>query len=290
MLPSLKALRAFDVAAELGSFRAAAEYLSISPTAISHHIRNLEDQLGTKLFDRMIRAVELTDDGRYLAQVTHQAFGSLEHSVERLRRSRTNSSIRIAAGSFFTARKLLPLISEFWQHHPEIELEVTTYRPSDIARNDAEITIQWERIEDAPAASHRLLELQPVAVASPVFIQQQGQPQQPQDLLNLSLIHQRDLHGWRDWFNALNIETDPQLRGSVFEDANIVLRAAVSGQGIIIGWLPLFEAELREAKLIRLFNEDIKPTHAYFLVTHESFSNKAEVQTVVDWLTKNIDC
>ena len=290
MLPSLKALRAFDVAAELGSFRAAAEHLSISPTAISHHMRNLEDQLGKKLFNRMVRAVELTDDGQYLAQVTRQAFSSLEHSVDRLRRSRTSSSIRIAAGSFFTSRKLLPLISEFWQHHPEIELEVTTYRPSDITRNDAEITIQWERIEDAPAGSHRLLELQPVAVASPLFIQQHGLPEQAQDLIDLSLVHQRDLHGWSDWFRALNIEIDPQLRGPVFEDANIVLRAGVSGQGIIIGWLPLIEPELREGKLQRLFDENIKPTHAYFLVTPEPSPSKVEAQTVVDWLTENIDC
>lgn len=287
MIPSLKALRAFDAAAELGSFRAAAEQLSISPTAVSHHLRTLEDQLNTKLFNRVSRSVVLTRDGRYLARATRQAFGLLEESVETLYRSSRSDAIRIAAGSLFAARKLLPLMSQFWQHHPEIELEVVTYRPLGTAHFNADIVIQWERIDDAPADSHLLLELQPVAVASPEFIRKHGQPQHPADLQNLPLVHQRDLRGWTDWFQTMQVETDSLLRGPVLEDANIVFRAGIDGQGAILGWLPLLEQDLRDNLVQRLFDEEITPTHAYFLALKSPQSGRKEVQTVVDWLVKN---
>ena len=87
MIPSLPALRAFDAAAQQGSFRAAAEKLSVTPTAISHHIRGLEDQLGAKLFERVGRDVALTEDGKRLAEATAQAFGLLGDAVRSLRRS-----------------------------------------------------------------------------------------------------------------------------------------------------------------------------------------------------------
>ena len=84
MLPSLPALRAFDAAAKHGSFRAAAAHLHVTPTAISHHVRSLETQLGVALFRRIGREVELTEDGQRLAQSTQQAFSLLENAVNRL--------------------------------------------------------------------------------------------------------------------------------------------------------------------------------------------------------------
>ena len=86
MLPSLSALRAFDAAARLGSFRAAADHLSITPTAIGHHIQGLEDTLEVTLFLRAGREVRLTEDGKRLAETTGQAFGMLDDTVRALRR------------------------------------------------------------------------------------------------------------------------------------------------------------------------------------------------------------
>ena len=105
MTPSLPALRAFDAAARQGSFRAAAEKLSVTPTAISHHIRGLEDQLGAKLFDRIGRDVSLTEDGKRLAQATGQAFGILDSAVRAVQRN-VRKVVRLSAGPIFTARWL----------------------------------------------------------------------------------------------------------------------------------------------------------------------------------------
>ena len=285
MLPSLPALRAFDAAARLGSFRAAADALSVSATAISHHIRGLEDQLGVLLFDRTGRTVTLTEDGQRLAQASSQAFGVLEEAIDALRR-RPRKVIRVAAGPIFTARWLMPRISDFWKRFPGLELEfVPTYRPRDLATSAADIVIRWERLTDMPTGAAKLLELQPVAVASPEFVTRFGPFRTPSDLLTVPILHQRNHWGWLDWFQAQGVQVAETLRGPLFEDANILLRGAAEGQGAIVGWLPLIDQDLKEGRVTRLFDENITPTHGYFVQAREGLQPRREVQSVLDWLT-----
>ena len=187
MLPSLSALRAFEAAARTGSFRAAAEHLSVTPTAISHHIRGLEEQLGTKLFKRSGRDVVLTEDGQRLAETAVQAFGMLEDTVRALRRT-SRKTVRIAAGPIFTARWLMPRISNFWEQHPGTGLEVVpTYQPGAQDRENVDIVIRWERMSEMPEGAVKLLELSPVAIASEDFLTRFGSVETPADLLQLPL-------------------------------------------------------------------------------------------------------
>ncbi|QFT74952.1 LysR family transcriptional regulator [Ruegeria sp. THAF33] len=285
MLPSLSALRAFDAAARRGSFRAAAEHLSITPTAISHHIRGLEDTLGVKLFERTGRQVRLTEDGIRLAETTGQAFGMLNDTVRALRRT-SRKVVRLAAGPIFTARWLMPRISDLWEQYPRIELEVVPhYRPRMGNHTQADIVISWERLADMPSSAIKLLELRPVAIASKGYIDQHGAIQAPEDLLTLPILHQRNHWGWLDWFAAMGVQPETPLRGAVFEDANVLFRGAAEGQGAIVGWLPLIEQDLRERRVVRLFEEDITPTHGYFVEAWEGNRTRRETQDVLDWLS-----
>ncbi|WP_170336146.1 LysR substrate-binding domain-containing protein [Ruegeria arenilitoris] len=284
MKPSLPALRAFETAARLGSFRAASKALSVTPTAISHHIRGLEDQLGTKLFVRSGREVTLTEDGERLADAARLAFGILDEAVRALHR-RPRKVVRLAAGSIFTARWLMPRISEFWDSHPDIELEVLpTFEPGTTARENIHIVIRWNRMAYASGDAIKLLELSPVAIASRAFVAANGPIEHPRDLLDLPLLHQRNHWGWLDWFSAMNVPVADRLRGAIFEDANALLRGAAEGHGIVIGWLPLINQDLAEGRVIRLFNEEIPPTHGYFIEVRGTNPARREVQQVVDWL------
>jgi LysR family glycine cleavage system transcriptional activator len=284
MLPSLSALRAFDGAARTGSFRAAAEKLSVTPTAISHHVRGLEEQLGTKLFERTGRRVELTEDGKRLAETTGQAFAMLDDAVRTLRRT-SRKVVRLAAGPIFTARWLMPRISDFWEAHPEIELEVVpSYRPSLLDRAYADIVIRWDRLADRGGGAVKLLELRPVAIASPRYIDRYGPLNSPAELLSIPILHQKNHWGWLDWFAAMGVASAAPLRGPVFEDANILLRGAAEGQGAIVGWLPLIDQDLREGRVVRLFDEDITPTHGYFVTIWNDILVRDETQKVLDWL------
>ncbi|KIC31269.1 LysR substrate-binding domain-containing protein [Leisingera sp. ANG-S5] len=285
MLPSLSALRAFESAARTGSFRAAAELLSVTPTAISHHIRGLEEQLGTKLFKRSGRDVVLTEDGQRLAETAVQAFGMLEDAVRALRRT-TRRTVRIAAGPIFTARWLMPRISNFWEQHPGTGLEVVpTYQPGAQDRENVDIVIRWERISEMPEGAVKLLELSPVAIASEAFLTRFGPVETPADLLHMPLLHQRNHWGWLDWFSAMGVRVPDTLRGPVFEDANVLLRGAAEGQGVIVGWLPLIDQDLAEGRVVRLFGEDITPTHGYFLDVRKGSHMRRQTQLAIEWLT-----
>lgn len=284
MTPSLPALRAFDAAARQGSFRAAAETLSVTPTAISHHIRGLEDQLGVSLFTRVGREVVLTEDGKRLAEATTQAFGTLDDAVRALRRS-SRRVVRLAAGPIFTARWLMPRISDFWGAHQETELEVVpSYRPGTLDRENVDIVIGWERMAEMPDGAIKLLELSPVAIASKEFVTRFGPIEAPEDLLRVPLLHQRNHWGWLDWFSAMNVRVTETLRGPVFEDANVLLRGAAEGQGVIVGWLPLIDQDLAEGRVIRLFDEDIAPTHGYYVDVHVRSRTRRETREALEWL------
>lgn len=284
MTPSLPALRAFDAAARQGSFRAAAETLSVTPTAISHHIRGLEDQLGVKLFERSGRDVTLTEDGKRLAVATSQAFDTLDDAVDTLRRGSRNV-VRLAAGPIFTARWLMPRISDFWEAHRKIELEVVpSYQPGKLDRTDVDIVIRWERVADMPDEALKLLELSPVAIASREFVERFGPIEAPEDLMRLPLLHQRNHWGWLDWFAAMDVRAAVPLRGPVFEDANVILRGAAQGQGVIIGWLPLIDQDLAEGRVVRLFQEKITPTHGYFVEIPNNGRTRSKTRDAIDWL------
>ncbi|PSL18287.1 LysR substrate-binding domain-containing protein [Shimia abyssi] len=281
---SLPALRAFDAAAMQGSFRAAAATLSVTPTAISHHIRGLEDQLGVKLFERAGRDVVLTEDGRRLAESTAKAFGILDDAVQTLRRT-SRKAVRLAAGPIFTARWLMPRLSDFWEAHSDIELEVVpSYQPGAIDQSGVDIVIRWERTASMPKDAIKLLELNPVAIASEEFMARFGAVESPKDLLGLPLLHQRDHWGWLDWFDAMGVRVPMPLRGPLFQDANALIRGATEGQGAIVGWLPLIDQDLREGRVVRLFDEQITPTHGYFVETGSGNRARRETENVMAWL------
>ena len=284
MTPSLPALRAFDAAAQHGSFRAAAEKLLVTPTAISHHIRGLEEQFGVKLFDRVGRDVVLTETGKRLAEATLQAFGTLDEAILALGRS-SRKVVRLVGGPFFAARWLMPKMGDFWEAHPDIELEVIpSYYPGAHDRQNADISIRWDRMSEMPSNAKKLLELSPVAIASADFIEKSGPITSPQTLLDLPLLHQRNHWGWLDWFVAMGTSVDTSLRGPVFEDANVLLRGAAQSQGAIVGWLPLIDQDLAEGRVMRLFDEKIAPTHGYFIEVGKSGDLRRETRKVAKWL------
>lgn len=288
MLPSLSALRAFDAAARTGSFRLAAEHLSVTPTAISHHIRGLEEHLGTQLFERSGRNVVLTHDGKRLAETTDQSFGMLTETVQYLTRS-SRRVVRVAAGPIFTARWLMPKISDLWQAHPGIELEVVpTWDPGGRDKTKADLIVHWARMADAPGGASKILELAPVAIASPGFLDTHGPVETPEQLLDLPLLHQRDHWGWLDWFTAMQVQPQAPLRGPVFEDANVLIRGAAEGQGAIVGWLPLIDPDLKDGRVIRLFDEQITPTHAYYAHVAAGQKRRTDTQRVMNWLLSHI--
>lgn len=285
MLPSLKALRAFDQAVRCGSFKAAAQALNVSPTAISHHIRTLEQDLDVALFERDGRNVILTPQGQELSADVAQAFAQLALAVERTRRKPRGQAIRIAAGPFFAARWLMPRLATFWVEYPQTSLEVVPI-PQRLAGGDidADIVISWDDITAENAQP--LLTLTPFAIASPAFIERFGRPNHPVDLVNMPLIHQRDTSSWINWFAAMDVACVKPLKGPIFEDANAVMRGAVEGQGVTLGWMPLIEQEIETGRVIQLFDQSVAWRKQYYVNVASRGMQNSAAQSVVEWLHK----
>jgi LysR family glycine cleavage system transcriptional activator len=104
------------------------------------------------------------------------------------------------------------------------------------------------------------------------------------DLLRVPILHQRNHWGWMDWFSAQGVSIVHPPRGAVFEDANVLIRGAAEGQGAIVGWMPLIEQDLKEGRVIRLFDEEMPPTHGYFIELREPGRLRRDSRAVFDWL------
>ncbi len=124
MQVSLPALKAFDAAARLGSFKAAAAELSISPTAVSHHISNLEERLSVTLFIRMTRKIKLTEAGRELSAATGHGFQTIDAAIKKI--ALTKKQITVTTTSSFAALVLIPSLQAFYDKYPDVEVNITS--------------------------------------------------------------------------------------------------------------------------------------------------------------------
>jgi len=284
-LPSLPALRAFDAAARLGSFRAAAEELHVSPTAISHHIRGLETHLRKDLFTRVGRGIFLSEEGLRLAEEVTKAFRILERAVLDVSESSDQTKIRIAIGPSFATRWMLPRLTKFNAQFPDIKLELVQtpllVSPQNV---DADIFITWGDGYWPDMNADRLLGAKAAPVASPDLLQRLGTPNSPYDLLQMPLIHQRDTVGWQAWFAHHGIPSDDHLVGPLIEDTNVVLQAALSGQGIVMGWRPLIDDELKSGALVQLFEAVHSEIRAYYLVRRKNDPQQETIAAICEWL------
>ncbi|WP_052245407.1 LysR substrate-binding domain-containing protein [Halocynthiibacter namhaensis] len=284
-LPSLPSLKAFEAAARLGSFQAAAASINVSPTAISHHIRGLEAALNVKLFSRSARQVRLTDEGQTLSDGVSKAFRILETSVNAVADKGAQSKVRIAMGPSIASRWLMPRFAAFCEAFPETVLELVQtpllVSPQNV---DADIFITWGDGSIPGMVSDPLIRVKAAPVASPDFLKKHGHPTAPHDLQGYPLVHQRDTLGWNAWFLHHGIHLDTPLTGSVIEDTNVVLQAALAGQGVVMGWLPLINEELRAGRLVQLYAAIPSENRAYYLVRRKSPSNASLTREICDWL------
>lgn len=284
-LPSFAALRAFEAAARNGSFKAAAAELGLSPTAISHQIRQLEETCGRPLFYRHVRQVELSPEGAGLAQAVTGAFDTLDEAWLRLVEGADRASVTMAAGPIFASRWLVPRLVRLWRAHPHIDL-VLHHSPLAVWRQASRFDLavawgkgDWEGFETAP-----LLRIRVSPMLAPALAAEAGSIVAPADLMRLPLLHHRDEAGWREWFAAAGVATPRPLGGMVFDDANVLLQATLSGRGASLGILEFVGDELLARRLCQPFALSTDPGDAYHLITGPRRTQRAEVADVRAWL------
>lgn len=284
-LPPLSALRAFEAAARHGSFKQAAHELAVTPTAISHQIRSLEESTGLALFKRQVRKVVLTDAGAELYGVLRDGFDAFETVLQRLGAAQARRRVVISATKAFMARWLAPRVADFRQSHPDIDLELyASDQAVDLASGVADIAIRYGR---GPY---------PGMLAEPLFADSFAPVSSPQlgplghaDLDRIALIDfkwSRD-HPlnptWKNWFAQAGLPWKARHGQLLFSDEDHAIQAALAGQGIALLSLGLVAPEIAAGRLTQPFGPSILG-HAYHLVRRAGHQHASHVDAAFAWL------
>jgi LysR family transcriptional regulator, glycine cleavage system transcriptional activator len=267
-LPPLQSLRAFAAVAQLLSFRRAGEELLITQSAVSHHIRELEQNVGVKLFIRKARGVELTPEGQQYFEIVRRAFDLIASGTSDLRRCATKPRVRVSLLPSFAANWLVPRLRRFNESHPHIELVLDpTLRLTNFAGGEADLAIRygdgrWNEVESQLLMTESL-----TPVASPKLLREGPRLSEPRDVLNHPLLLALKPYEWEIWAEANRVDLRT-ARTIQLSDYNVVLQAALDGQGIAVGRLSLAADRLRSGALMQLFDKVVtSPRAGYWLVT-----------------------
>lgn len=273
------------------SFAKAAQELNVTPAALSFQIKSLEDHLGVPVFHRMNRAVELTEAGRVLAPATADGFATLTAAWRSARRLAGSSSLNVTAGPAFTAKWLAPRMFNFAQEHPEIDLRFSaTLRMLDFDRDEVDVAIRFGYGPDKGLFSIPLLQEWATPMVSPELAETL---RRPEDLLNMTLIHQDDLSflnpsmDWKAWFALNNLGPVPE-HGPHFSQADHALDAAQSGAGVILGRFTLASKALREGRLVMPFDLSITTEANYRFVCPKGGESRPHIKAFLDWVTREV--
>lgn len=286
-LPPFAAIRAFEAAARHLSFKDAALELGLTPTAISHQIKQLERLSGRALFVRRTRRVELTPEGRDFAEAIGPAVDAMAAAFAKLCSLSNRQNVTLGAGPIFSARWLVPKLGDFWAAHPDIDLRLH-HSPLPVWQQLAQfdLAVAWGKGNWPGVLCDPLLRIEVTPVLSPSLLRDGTAMTSPADLLSMPLLHHRDASGWRQWFAAAGFAAPADLPGAVFEDANVLLQAALSGRGAALGVLQFIEDELSAGRLSRPFQTSVDPGDAYFLIYRQSALAKEATAAVRNWLLK----
>ncbi|MFK7763293.1 MAG: transcriptional regulator GcvA [Roseobacter sp.] len=290
-LPPLTALRAFDAAARHMSFAKAADELSVTPAALSFQIKSLEDHLGTPLFRRLNRAVELTEAGKALAPGAADGFQTLAVAWRSAQRLQDDQTLTVTAGPAFTAKWLAPRLYEFAQDHPEIELRFSaSLKMMDFARDAVDVAIRFSTTSDPDLWSLALAGEWIAPVMTPALSEKYPTPE---SLIGAPLIFDdsiaflRPRCDWEAWFKAVGIDHAPQ-HGPRFSQADHAIDAALAGVGVVLGRRALVVKDVHEGRLALPFKRAImSPARFRFLCPHGT-EDRPHIKAFRDWILAEI--
>ena len=280
----LTALRSFEAAARLLSFKAAAEELRVTPTSVSNQIRQLEADWGCPLFIRQTRRVVLTDAGRSLSRVLSRAFDDIRTEVD-AHITTNRKTVTLAVGPIFGSRWLIPRLSRFYRQHPTIELVLhNSPRITSAEQLISMVGVDWGAGEWSGLDGKRLFEIVYRPSISPALIRERGGLRRPADLARYPIIHQWDREEWNAWLRLVGESDLKFAQETTMRDSNLVLQAVLDGHGVMMGTFPFLDSEVASGRLVCPFDTELHPSRAYHLIHRPGARALPEVQAVCHWL------
>ena len=288
-LPPLNALRAFESAARHESFAKAAAELSVTPSAVSHRIRNLEEALGATLFHRDVRSVRLTAAGRDLLPDASAAFERLSGAVARLRERDRTPTLRVSAAPAFASGWLIPRLARLRGACPGLELRLdASMAIVDLPSPDIDAAIRYTADPaGAGLRTHRLFDDEMIAVCSPVAARGL---RSPADLAGATLLHTSTGCGdWVSWLAAAGASGVDAGSGPELATDTLALEAATHGLGVALAHRRIAGTRLAEGTLVAPFGTVPLVRHAYHLVYADGLEGRPEIAAFRRWLLDAVD-
>ncbi len=274
--PPLNALRAFEAAARHLSLTKAALELNVTPGALSHQIRGLEDHLGLKLFDRGVRSIALTAAGQALHPGLRAGFLHIRDALASLNTLGDTRVLVISAPPGFTSKWLAPRLYRFSTAYPEIDVRVSSsINNANFTTDGVDVAIRNLPVDarhDEALEVEKLIDQSLVAVCSPAFVERHGPFTSPDMLMRVPLIHDDSLSGraampnWADWFAAAGVRDADVSHGLRFNSADHALDATVEGAGVLLALDALAYDDLRTGRLVMPFDLTLSSGRCYSFV------------------------
>ena len=288
-IPPLTALRAFDAAARHMSFAKAAEELFVTPAALSYQIKQLEEHLGTPVFRRLNRAVELTEAGRTLQPGVAEAFESLRRAVADVARLENDTDLTVTAGPAFTSKWLAPRLFRFANAHPEIELRfIAAIKLMDFERDGIDVAIRYGSGTDEGLFSQFLAEEWVAPVCAPDLAEEIAKTG---TLADLPILHDESAEqlnpdaSWAAWGRHAGQDRD-WIHGTHFTNTDHAIDAALEGAGVALGRIVLVERYLDQGRLVVPFKIGLNLGARYRFVCPLGAETKPQIAPFLDWIAE----
>jgi LysR family transcriptional regulator, glycine cleavage system transcriptional activator len=287
------------------SFRKAAAELHVTPAAISHQIKLLEDHLGVQLFRRLTRAIELTEVGRAFLPKLNEGFERVAQAVYSVRDYQESGTLTVCAPPLFGAKWLTPRIHSFVEAFPDIDICVSssmrlvdqrrpglTLTTTECEADEPDVTIRFGTGRYPGCQVDKLFEVSFTPLCSPQLLAGKHPLREPSDLRQHLLLHD-DLHRisdgwatWEQWLHAAGADTVDASRGPHFSQPQLCLNAAIDGAGVLLGTREVLALDVAAGRLAAPFALTVATRAAYYIVSCAQDANHPKIAAFRRWLLK----
>jgi len=285
--PSLKAISTFESAARHESFKDAAKELSLTPSAISHQVKQLEQQVGVNLFHRLSGGLAITDAGAAYLKLLGPAFAEIDDATKQVMQLEYSDQLTIRSTPSFARKWLLDRLPDFLEKHEDIDVKViATSELLDFRKKNIDIGIHYGQSTWPGSVVKPLLSERVLPMCSPALKDKPNGLRSIADLHDFTLIHtERNLITWKMWLAEQDAPMDKEFRGVYLDPSELAIEAAVRGVGIVLESDLLAAHELEEGSLVPAFDQTETQIASYYLVYPEDHMHIPKVVAFTDWIT-----
>jgi LysR family glycine cleavage system transcriptional activator len=292
-IPGLQSLKAFDASARHLNFTRAAAELNVTPAAVSHQIKELEEAIGLPLFQRTSRHMQLTRQGQVLKPAIADALEGITRALQKLRQVENPTQVRVTVSPSLAAKWLVPRLDRFLESVPgaDVRIDVSS-EPLDFDREDIDVAIRFGDGNYPGLVVEKLFHDTLFPVCSPELLKGTKKLREPKDLLQFTLIHlDWEAQGavwpnWRMWMLAAGVKDFNDTRGLHFSQTSLALQAAIDGNGVALGDSTLVGDDLASGRLVKPFELSLRSPaqFAYHLITRRDTAERPMTKAFRNWI------